>query len=168
MSDKSALKKNIKRCKRARIYWALLLRKNPQIQNTAVIMMPSSNDDENYYALLYLNKYLESSHRDNAVILTHNSRVKKYATSFSPKIISVINFSKKKMKYVMKFSSMFNYDDRLTIAALNEPAGRNGDSLVGLKGVTKEEVFAKGVYKMPDFAKEEDSPLGIKVFGIKK
>lgn len=41
-----------------------------------------------------------------------------------------------------------NSDDRLIIASLDEPYGRFGSRLLGLNGLTEEELFVIGVYSL--------------------
>jgi len=152
---KKCLKKSVWQCRHGYFLWHHLVKKHPEIQNTAVILMPSCEDMDNYYAMLYIDQFLEHSERDNAVLLTHDSRVMQSAASFSANIISVIPFSRKKSEILMKYASLYEFDNRLVIASLNEPVGRNGKSLVGIKGLTEEEIFAIGVYRLFPFRKEE-------------
>ncbi len=46
----------------------------------------------------------------------------------------------------MKFYSLYMFTDRLVIASLDEPDGRNGERMVGKKGITVGEIFPIGVY----------------------
>ncbi len=134
--------------------WHYLVKKNPEIKNTAVILIPTVNDIDSYYALLYADQYVKNKRRDNAVILTHDSRINKVIGDFSDKIIKVIPFSRKKSEALMQYATLYDFDERLIIASLNEPKGRNGTSPVGVKGITEEEIFAVGVYGCFPFEKE--------------
>lgn len=134
--------------------WHQLIAKHPEIKNTAVILLPSSDDTNNYYALLYANQGITKMERDNAVILTFDKRVMASAKNFSNRIVNIIPFSRKRALALMRYASLYNFDDRLVIASLDEPSGRNGRDLVGIKGITEEEIFAVGVYKCYPFKKE--------------
>lgn len=151
---KKLLKKSKRECQRGFLVWHLLIKKHPEIKNTAVILMPSCEDSYNYYALLYMNQFLKKSKRDNAVLLTWDKRVIQCAKDFSENITSVIPFSRRKAELLMKYTSLYNFDDRLTVASLVEPIGRDGHALIGVRGLTEEELFAIGVYGLFPFDKE--------------
>lgn len=152
---KRCLKKSIWQCRCGYLLWHQLIKKHPEIQNTAVVLMPSCDDADNYYAMLYLDQFLESTKRDNAVILSYDERVRAAASDFSANITSVIPFSRKKAELLMKYASLYEFDNRLVIASLEEPTGRKGRSLVGVKNLTAEEIFAMGVYRLYPFRKEK-------------
>lgn len=149
------LKKSLFQCKCGYFVWHQLIRKHPEIQNTAVVLMPSCDDLCNYYAMLYINQFLEVTNRENAVILTYDKQVIENADKFSANIIAVIPFSRKKAELLMKYTSLYEFDSRLVVASLDEPTGRNGKNLVGIKGLTEEEIFAIGVYRLYPFRKEK-------------
>ncbi len=152
---KKLLKKNINKCYYGAYIWHSLLKKHPEIASTAVILLPDSDNDCNYYAMLYINEFLNSQNFNNAVILTTDKRIKEVYGLFSDRIISVIPFSDKKTKYLMQYYTLYEFDRRLIVASLDKPYGRNGSSLVGLKGLTKEEVFVMGVYRLYPFKQKQ-------------
>lgn len=168
MNYQLLLKKKIKKCKRARIIWAWLLRKNPKIAHTAIVLMPSFNGEENYYSLLYLDRLVENMRRDNAAIITSDARVARFAQELSQKLIATIQVKKKTMAYLLEYSNLYRFDDRIIIASLSLPKGRGGDRLVGMNGLTTEEAIALGIYNLSNFQKIEENPLGKKVFGLVK
>lgn len=161
---KRELKKSKREVKKGWFLWSLLMKTHKEIQNTAVILMPSKNDAYNYYAMLYVNQYLNKIERENAVILTHDKRVIRDAKNFSPNITSVIPWSRKKAKLLMKYASLYEFDNRLCIASLEEPYGRNGERLVDVKGITQEEIFAIGVYRLFPFVAEKHISWGKSIF----
>lgn len=137
----------IRRAYKGRRWWKKLISKY-QIDNTAVILMPSKNQEDNYFALLYLDQMIESRKYDNALILTYDPVVKKCAYMFSKKIIDVKYFSREKAEDLMQYYCLYEFDNRLIIASLDEPQGRNASALIDKKGITSEEIFAAGVYRL--------------------
>lgn len=135
--------------------WHMLIKKHPEIKNTLVLLLPSCDDVNNYFSLLYINQGIKKMGKDNAVVLTYDNRVVKQAKKFSGKIIKVIRFSKTKANSLMQYACVYNFDDRLVIGSLDEPSIRKGSNLIGLKGVSAEEVFAVGIYKCYPFEKEK-------------
>lgn len=151
---KKLVKKNILKCYRGAFVWHKILKQNPEISNTAVVLVPEINDDANYYALLYMDDFLNSTNRDNAVILTFDARIQKVCSQFSQRIIRVILLNQKEIEFLMQYMSLYCFDNRLVVASLDKPAGRDGTKLVGLKGLTFEEVFSIGVYGLYPFRKQ--------------
>ena len=166
MNYRTALKRKIKRCKRARIIWAWILRKNPNIAHTAIVLMPSFDGEENYYALQYLDQLVVNMHRDNAAIITCDVRVVRYAKELCQKLIKAIRVRGSVMACLLDYAALYKFDDRLVVASLTLPNGRGGERLIGMNGLTKEELIAVGIYGLPNFQKAEDTPLGKKVFGL--
>lgn len=121
--------------------------------NTAVVLLPSCEREINHLALLYLDSMLSRRKYKNAVILTHDPAVKKCAQLFSPNILRVVSFSRKKAEHLMQFYCLYEFDKRFICASLDEPNGRNGSALIGKRRITKEEIFAVGVYRIHPFEK---------------
>lgn len=134
-------------CIKGAFLWRRLLRKYKEINNTAVIIIPE-NDDCRYFALKYLDRMLCAMKFDNAVILSCDEEIARIAESFSDKISRVVDFSVKKSKILEQYYMLFEFDRRIIFASLDIPKGRCGSKLIGLKGLTAEEVFAIGVYRI--------------------
>ena len=123
--------------------------------NTAVVLLPSCEREINHLALLYLDSMLSRRKYKNAVILTHDPAVKKCAQLFSPNILRVVSFSRKKAEHLMQFYCLYEFDKRFICASLDEPNGRNGSALIGKRGTTVEEIFVIGVYRVYPFQRPE-------------
>ncbi|MCI9289966.1 MAG: hypothetical protein HFF23_10855 [Oscillospiraceae bacterium] len=137
--------------------------------NTAVVLLPSCEREINHLALLYLDSMLSRRKYKNAVILTHDPAVKKCAQLFSPNILRVVSFSRKKAEHLMQFYCLYEFDKRFICASLDEPNGRNGSALIGKRGTTAEEIFVIGVYRVypfqrPEAPAYEGTDSGIKLF----
>lgn len=137
------------------IVWHKLIKQYTSIQNTAVILLPDYNEDlDNYFAILYLNQFLDKEKKDNAVIITCDKRIKDTATNFSAKIAEIIILKSRKINALIQYALLYEFDSRLIIASLDIPSGRYGSRLIGLNNMSREEIFAVGVYKLFPFHKE--------------
>ena len=128
--------------------WHWLIKKNHEIQDTLVILFPSKGTKYNQYALQYLEELLKKRQRKNAVLLTFDQDIVSEAKLYSHVIARVIYFSRRKALKLMKYATLYEFDDRLIIASLDEPYGRFGSRLLGLNGLTEEELFVIGVYSL--------------------
>jgi hypothetical protein len=130
--------------------------------STAVILMPSLNTEYNLYTLLYLHDFLESHMFHDALLLTFDRRVLKYASYVSEYPISTVYFSRKNAESIMQYAMLYDFDHRLYIASLDEPTGRRGAELTGSGKITTEELIAIGIFDIfpykkracPSFLKE--------------
>lgn len=145
---KKSLFKRLLMCYQGWWEWHKIVRRKSVDYTTAVILLPSDNQEYSYYALLHLNAMLPTRGFDSAVILTHDPVVMEAAHLFSDKIRETIFFERKKAERLMQYACLYTFDLRLVIASLEEPSGRKGETLVGKRGLTREEVFAVGVYRI--------------------
>lgn len=141
------LYKNTRRARKGRQLWRKLISRY-SIDNTAVILMPSTDSEINFYALLYLDQMIESRNFDDALILTYDPVVNKCAYMFSKKVMDVKYFSREKAEALMQYYRLYEFDNRLIVASLEEPCGRNGSVFATKKGITSEEIFVTGVYRV--------------------
>ena len=134
--------------------WLIHKYRKDDIAYSAIILMPNANDHtSNYLALRYLDQMLDSRGFSKALILTSSNEVVETAGMFSKKIISVVKYSRKKAERLMLFYSLYAFDKRFILASLDEPFGRNASRMIGQKGITAEELFVIGVYKVYPYKK---------------
>lgn len=131
--------------------WFLIKKTKGYGDRTAVLLLPGSNRDINYMALLYLDHMLKDRHYQNVIILAHDLAVQKAAPLFSKNILHMIPFSRKKAEDLMQFYCLYEFNKRFVIASLDEPNGRNGLALLGKRGTTLEELFVIGIYRLYPF-----------------
>ena len=133
--------------------WRIIVRKYKKsgVRNWAIILLPDTNDRDNYLSLLYLDCMLDKEHYDKALVLTHSEIVKKIACFFSDKIAWIEEFSRKDAESLMQLYCLYNFDKRFYCASLDEPYGRSGSKLIGACGISAEEIFAIGIYKLHPF-----------------
>ena len=134
--------------------WHRLIKKYTSIQNTMVVLLPDCDDQGNYFAMLYLNQLLIKEKRDNAIIITRDSRVVESAKLFCRHISEIFFWDQRKINALIQYALLYQFDSRFKIAALDIPVGRNGSRLIGLNNMTAEEIFAIGVYNLYPFQKE--------------
>ncbi|EHL04232.1 hypothetical protein HMPREF0322_05152 [Desulfitobacterium hafniense DP7] len=131
-------------------YWHKLLKKYKKqgVHNWAVILLPDTNERDNYLALLYLDHMLSQHKFVKALVLTHSETVLKTAGLFSKRIADIVRCSREEAEALMQFYCLYNFDGRFFCASLDEPYGRNGSKLIGARGISAEELFAIGVYRL--------------------
>lgn len=136
--------------------------KKYHLQQTKICLIPSSEGKYVNASLLYLDQMLRVQGYDSAVILTVPDIKKAEAALFSDKILFVKRIRRKTAERIMQFYCLYDFDERLIVCSLEEPAGRQALGLVGKNGITEEEVFVTGVYGIPDFVKETPVTYGKK------
>lgn len=118
------------------------------VDNTAIILFPSNDMEINYLGLLYLDQMLDLRKFDNAIILTDNEIIKKSSNLFSNRILNVLDVSRRNIDDLIQFYCLYEFDKRFIVASIDDPHGRNGSRMLGKKGITKEEIFVIGIYKL--------------------
>lgn len=97
------------------------------------------------YAQKYLANLLENRQWESAVLILPIN-MKKDAVNHSENIISIFYWSKSRINALLQYYRLMNFDERFIVASFDFPEGRNGKQLIGLKGLTAEEVFSVGIY----------------------
>jgi hypothetical protein len=151
------LYKNLCKAYRGWWYWHCTLKKykKQNIAQSAVVLLPGSDERDNYLTLLYLDRMLKQHKFAKALILTHSDVVKANAGLFSGNILDIVDCPRKKAEELMQFYCLYNFDKRFFCASLDEPYGRNGSRMIGAKGISPEEIFAIGVYRIYPYIKQE-------------
>jgi len=136
-----------------RIIWSRLERK---YHADNYILMPCKNEEYNYYALLYLDKFIQSKKSKKTVILTFDEGVIKTCGLFSQnKTIRVVRFSRIKAERIIKYYALYEFSTKLTIISLQEPYDTCGENLIGINGVTKEDLLCYDIYRFSEKPKVE-------------
>lgn len=129
-------------------YWHWIDKRRTVDGTTAVLLFPSVNQKDEYYALLHLDEMMPTRGFNKAIILTVDPVVAKVAPLFSKNIRETLCITRKKAECLMQYACLFTFDLRFIIASIDEPVGRKGETLVGKRGITREEVFCVGVYRV--------------------
>lgn len=130
--------------------------KKYQAGNTKIVLMPSFKWEYNYYALLYLDQMILQQKYDSALLLAVDKEPLLAAKIFSKKILATHKITRKQAKSLLQFYCLYDFDPRFVVASLDEPEGRNGSRMIGKNGTTIEQMFAVGVYKIPNYKKEKE------------
>lgn len=122
-----------------------------ETNHTAVILIPEGDHESSFFALAYLNRLLEHRGWENAILLSTDTLIPRCADYFSNKILAVKHLRPEQEKDLLQLACLYRFDDHFICASIDCPEGRNGSALIGKKGLTKEEIFAVGVYGLWPF-----------------
>lgn len=135
-----------------KLYWKRITRKLDYKESNgdiAVVLFPHTNEETNYYFLLYLDDFLKQRNFTRAVIITRDDMVKKSYSFFSHNVQQCITARDKKISRLLMFYSLFHFDGRFFVASLTQPYGREQClQLLGINEVTKEQLVKSGVYQL--------------------
>lgn len=121
------------------------------------VLFPHLNEEYNYYALLYLDEYIAAKRAEKVVLITMESVIKKALPVFSKAKTEVYEISHDDIKAIIKYYALYEFSTRLTIISLKEPYDTCGENLLGVKGVTKEDLLCFDIYRF-DERKLKDHP----------
>lgn len=115
------------------------------------IILPHKKDSYNYYALLYLDKFIESRRANNAIIITADQGViKSYKLFTSNNNVKALHLSTKKIEKLIKYYALYEFTTQLIIVSLTEPYNTCGENLLGINGVTKKELLCFDIYRFSE------------------
>lgn len=149
-SIKRQLLENVFSCYRGWWLWHQIC-KTQGIGDTAVILIPKGDRESGYFALAYLDCLLKRRGWKNAILLSPDHLLLKCAECFSNNILAVRLLKSGQEEDLLQLACLYRFDNRFICASIDRPEGRNGSSLIGKKGLTKEEIFAVGVYGICPF-----------------
>lgn len=121
---------------------------------TAVVLMPSNDDENSYYALLYLDRMLDLRGFKKAIILTISPLVAKAAELMTDHLLAVEVIRSKDAEGLLQYYALTIFDPRFFAAALEDPNGRDGKKLIGSHGITAEEMVAIGIYRIVPYVQK--------------
>lgn len=147
---RNQLLKNIVSCYRGWWIWHQIC-KTQGMDRTAVILIPEGDRESSFLALTYLDSLLEQCGWENTILLSTDTSIQKCANHFSNKILAVKILRPEQEDDLLQLACLYRFDDRFICASIDRPEGRNGSTLIGKKGLTKEEIFAVGVYGLCPF-----------------
>lgn len=108
-----------------------------------VVLFPSDDSQINQIAVKYVNKIAETV--DNVLVLAYDENV--LSESFCDNVKTVF-YNREHAEDLMQFYSLYQFTDKLIIVSLTEPEGRYAEGLVGVNGITLEEIIAIGIFGM--------------------
>lgn len=137
------LEKAIKQAEYGRKIWLELVDKYRLEGNFRVVLFPSDASDINTISVKAMRKLSEKV--EKLIALSYSQEVLSWDVKESNIILQ--HFSRKEAEALMRFYSMYEFTDKLIIASLDEPEGRKGKGLIGVKGITLEELVNIGIFK---------------------
>lgn len=144
MTLEEALEEKIACAARGRAYWLDLEKKAAIDDKVRVILFPQTGTDCNRYTLKYLPEFAKKEQLDRLVLLAFDPWVLDNKSAAGTPC-ECIPCSRKQAEELMAYYTLHMFTDKLIIASLDEPQGRNGKNIVGVKGVTQEEAVAIGI-----------------------
>lgn len=137
------LQKKIEKAGKGREAWLGLVKQYHISDETYVILFPQCGTDCNRYVLKYLSAYAEKVKAKRLLLLTDDKEIleNKDLQIDCEKVV----WKREQAECLMAYYTLQMFTDKLIIAALDEPEGRNGQNIIGVRGVTEEEAVAVGI-----------------------
>lgn len=147
---------HFKKAEEGKIIWKKL---SAEHKADRYILMPEVNSQYNFYALLYLDEYMEKIEAESVCIITSESSVSKVIDLFtSNESVDVVITSHEDIMRVIKYYSLYEFTSKLTIISLKIPYDTGGENLIGVKGVTRKDLFCFDIYAFNETITKE-SPV---------
>ena len=119
------------------------------------ILFPHKNDSYNYYALLHLEEYVKKCNAKTIVILSSESVIFDAIPYFTSLNVMCHMLTDHDIDAIIKYYALYEFTSRLTIISLTRPYDTCGENLIGVKGVTKEDLLCFDIYRFSETPKKE-------------
>jgi len=131
---------------KGRLEWLLLKVKYRINYDKVVLVLPESDEEWNYYALIHLPDYIKRKNAEKAVILLSNQKSYDAATSLFGKNFTIVNYSIIKMNRLLKYYCLYRFFDNIVFFYLNQPQDNLSEIILKQGIVSKEELICLGFY----------------------
>ena len=121
-------------------------------KETAIILVPSGDSETGPLALAYLDRLLSARGLKNAVIASDDLSFIGSQGNRPASVAEMIQLTGTDVEDLLHLSGLYRFDADFIVASMDQPPGRNGSRLIGVKGISKEEIFRVGVYGLPPTA----------------
>lgn len=145
MKGKGSVEERISKAYKGRKVWLSLIEKFKTDQQGYVVILPSLNKTESFFALKYLPLFIERKNVRQCIVLVYDDSIIVQEEKLG-KNISIEKMKKEDIDNLMQFYCLYEFSSNIVIASLEYPSGRMGKGMAGKKGITDEEVFAGIVY----------------------
>ena len=135
----------------AQTEWELLKNLVELEDNERVIFFPESDERVNHYGMLYMDTYLMRNDAQKAVVIYKDASIKEQISNFSDNVRKCFFYDLEKMNRFITLYSLYPIDSRIAVVSLDRPCLRNGSRLLGVNGITTEQLIAIGVYAIIPF-----------------
>ena len=117
------------------------------------ILFPHKEDSYNYYALLHMDKFIESKKADKTVLLFADRVIEKALPYFVKREVECKLITEHEVDAILKYYALYEFTSRLTIISLTRPYDTCGENLIGVKGVTKEDLLCFDIFRFSNTPK---------------
>ena len=138
------LEAHFKKAEEGKVIWENL---DNKYHADLYMIFPHVNDSYNYFAMLYFDEYIKNKSIDNIVFVCDDIGLKKSKDLFTCQDIQFENMELEKIHLLLKYYALFEFTTRLKIISLTIPYNTRGENLLGVKGVTKEELLCFDIYR---------------------
>lgn len=145
MNIDKLLEERIQSAEAGRIFWKELQQKHQFSGKDYIVIFPDENTKCNYYVLKHLDKFAEKNKCKRFFFLTVSSDIKQQAEQFVNTEYCIVDCEKKAVNDLITYYMLQMFTENLLIASLDKPEGRNGKNIIGVNGITEEEVAAIGI-----------------------
>ena len=115
------------------------------------ILMPKEKDEYNYYALQYLEQYLERKKLRKAVVLTCDEEAIAALDLFVAKsMVRAVHISRDEAVKLVKYYALHEFTSRIVIVSLSEPYDTHAENLIGVRGVEKSDLVCFDIYRFSE------------------
>lgn len=132
-----------------RYEWKKLIKefgiKNKQIY---VLLFSETERELNEQALLHMNDLIANRIAEGVIILSVDGTVDEEAYNYSDKIIALKNYSEKKVRYLMKYYTLYKFSEKFIIISFTRPEGNLAYKAVGINGINVEDMVCLGIYNL--------------------
>ena len=114
------------------------------------ILMPKEKEEYNFFTLLYMDEFIEKNGDIKKIILlTFDKGVKKSLKIFAnTNKVEIYPITRKKAEYIIQYYALYEFSTKLKIISLTEPYDTCGENLIGVKGVTKEDLVCFDILRL--------------------
>ncbi|GHV51069.1 hypothetical protein FACS1894216_04390 [Synergistales bacterium] len=139
-----------------RSFWMNLKREYDVDNGVYVLLMPEDDQELNEQALRHIGDLLEYRRAAvGVVILSDKAWVLDNAGAYSDKILAVREVSAKIIDNLLSFLELYAFSERLLVVSLTKPYANNLHEMLGIHGVTKEDLVCIAIFIMRSWTSAE-------------
>lgn len=138
--------------------WLRLKRAYDVDDGVYVLLMPEDDRELNEQALRHMDDLVAYRKARGVVILTDERWILDGAASYSDNVLAVERMGAKEMDDLLSFYELYAFTEQLSVVSLTKPHGRKLGNMLGVHGVTKEDLVCLGIFLIRNWtsAKGED------------
>lgn len=144
-----SIREKVENARQGREIWLSIEKECALTEDSYVILFPQKDTLCNSYVLKHLSEFAHRAKAGKIVLLSYDEKVLDadaavLGEAADTELICRF-FSREAAEKVMDYYMLQMFTDKLVIAALDEPEGRNGRNVIGINGITEEEAVAVGI-----------------------